>query len=147
MILQTSLSIAGACALVNLWLAIRIGQVRTREKISVGDGGNEALIRRMRAHANFIEFTPIVLILLALVELAVGGSIWLWIAGGAYVVGRIAHALGMDGLAGARPVGILSTMLIMLGLAVYAIAIPQISGGTISAPAAQEAAMETVPAE
>lgn len=77
MILPISLTTAGAAALLNLWLAIRIGQVRTREKISVGDGGNEALMRRMRAQSNFVEFTPFVLILIALLELGTGTTTWL----------------------------------------------------------------------
>jgi hypothetical protein len=51
MILPIALTAAAAAAIVNLWLGIRIGQVRTREKISIGDGGNEALIRRMLALA------------------------------------------------------------------------------------------------
>jgi uncharacterized membrane protein YecN with MAPEG domain len=68
MILPVALSTAGGAALINLWLAIRVGQVRTKEKVSVGDGGNESVIRRMRAHSNFNEFTPIVLILLAAVR-------------------------------------------------------------------------------
>jgi uncharacterized membrane protein YecN with MAPEG domain len=50
----------------------------------------------MRAHANFVEYTPIVLILTGLVELAAGASIWLWVAALVYVVARAAHAFGMD---------------------------------------------------
>jgi uncharacterized membrane protein YecN with MAPEG domain len=120
MILPITLVAAGLAALINLWLGIRIGQIRTREKISIGDGGNEALIRRMRAQANFIEFTPIVLILIAVVELAVGQPIWLWVASIAYMLGRIAHAIGMDGNSRARGAGISVTMLVMAGLGLYA---------------------------
>ena len=48
MILQTTLCLAAAAALINFWLGFRIGQVRGATKISVGDGGNEQLLRRMR---------------------------------------------------------------------------------------------------
>ena len=144
MILPTALTTAGAAAIINLWLGIRIGQVRTREKISVGDGGNEALIRRMRAQANFIESTPIVLIMLALVELAKGPSMWLWIVASVYLLARIAHAFGMDGVRGARMAGTLGTMLVALGLAIAAIAIPHMSAGEVT-PVAVDPAMETVP--
>ena len=65
--LPISLTIAAGAALLNLWLATRVGRVRGQEKVSIGDGGNDRLIRRMRAHSNYIENTPIVLILLALV--------------------------------------------------------------------------------
>lgn len=116
-----SLSIAAGAALINIWLMIRVGQVRTQEKISVGDGGNERLIRRMRAHSNYIESAPFVLILLFLTESALGSSIWLWAAGLAYLLGRIAHSFGMDGLSWARMVGTLTTMVTLLGLAITAL--------------------------
>ena len=117
--LTISLAFAAACALINLWLAVRCGQVRTAEKISHGDGGSVLLGRRMRAHANFTEFTPIVLILFVLVEAALGASIWLWAVAGLYVLARICHAIGMDADKDAptRMIGILVTFLVTLGLA------------------------------
>lgn len=126
MILPITLTIAGVAALINIWLMIRVGQVRTSEKVSVGDGGNEKVIRRMRAHANYGESLPIVLILIGVIELAQGSSTWLWLVGGIYMLGRVAHGLGMDGgkFGKGRMIGTLLSLLIMLGLAVYAIAIP-----------------------
>jgi uncharacterized membrane protein YecN with MAPEG domain len=96
MILPITLTIAGAAALLNIWLARRVGQIRMSNKISIGDGGNEALTARMRAQANFVEYTPFFLILLALIELAIGSRTWLWIVAVVYILGRIAHAFGMD---------------------------------------------------
>ncbi len=129
MILPITLTIAGAAALVNIWLMIRVGQVRTSEKVSIGDGGNEKVIRRMRAHANYGESLPIVLILIAAIELASGSSSWLWIVGGVYMLGRVAHGIGMDGgkLGKGRMIGTVLTLLIMLGLGAYAITIPYFS--------------------
>ncbi|MEP3224935.1 MAG: MAPEG family protein [Parasphingorhabdus sp.] len=126
MVLPITLTIAGAAALINIWLMIRVGQVRSSEKVDVGDGGNEKVIRRMRAHANFGESAPIVLILIAAIEWSSGSPIWLWIVGGLYMVGRLAHGLGMDGgaLGKGRMIGTILTMLIMLGLGGWAIAIP-----------------------
>lgn len=122
LILPISLTMAGAAAILNIWLSIRVGRVRTSEKVSVGDGGNEKLIRRMRAHSNYIENTAFVLILIALIELASGTSIYLWAAGGVYLAGRVAHGIGMDGTGPWRMIGTLLTMLIQLGLAIAAIA-------------------------
>src|SRR3546814_12733619 len=59
-ILPISLTIAAGAALLNLWLALRVGRVRTREKVFIGDGGNDLLTRRMRAHSNFVENTAFV---------------------------------------------------------------------------------------
>ncbi|WP_033073591.1 MAPEG family protein [Sphingopyxis sp. MWB1] len=120
-ILPVSLTIAAGAALLNLWLMMRVGRVRTQEKISVGDGGNERLQRRMRAHSNYIENTAFVLILLALIELAIGSSLWLWAVGVLYLVARILHAFGMDGMGWARMAGTLGSMLVQLGLAIIAL--------------------------
>lgn len=126
-ILPISLTIAAGAALLNLWLSIRVGRVRTKEKVFVGDGGNELVTRRMRAHSNFVENTAFVLILLALVELGLGSSMGLWGVGALYLVGRILHAIGMDGMMWGRMVGTIITMLTQLGLALGALAIVYLS--------------------
>lgn len=127
MILPITLTMAGAAALINIWLATRTGRVRMSEKISIGDGGNARLTARMRAHANFTEYTPFVLILIGLIELADGTSMWLWAVGSIYMLARIAHGFGMDGVRGLRQIGIIATLLILLGLGLYAVAIPHLA--------------------
>jgi uncharacterized membrane protein YecN with MAPEG domain len=123
MILPITLTIAGAAALLNIWLAWRVGQVRRQQKVLIGDGGQQALTGRMRAQANFVEYTPFFLILLGLIELAAGSATWLWIVAIVYIIGRILHAFGMDKatLNRFRMIGIILTLLPLLGLAIYAI--------------------------
>jgi hypothetical protein len=125
MILPITLTIAGAATLLNLWIAQRVGKVRLAQRVSIGDGGSEALAARMRAHANYVEYTPFFLILLGLVELAVGSQSWLWAVAAIYMLGRIAHAFGMDrpqpDRLRLRMIGIIVTMAILLGLSLYAI--------------------------
>ena len=118
-----TLTMAAAAGLINIWLAIRIGQVRTSQKVSVGDGGNEFVIRRMRAQANFVEFTPFVLILIGALECSGYAATWLWVVGVVYMVGRLAHGLGMDGGAFGigRTLGTITTLLTLLGLSGYAV--------------------------
>lgn len=125
-LLPITLTIAAAAALLSIWLASRTGKVRIAHKISIGDGGNEALTARMRAHSNFVEYTPFFLILLGLVELAAGSPLWLWGVAILYILARIAHVFGMDRPAPnpLRMGGIMITMLTLLGLALYAIALP-----------------------
>ena len=127
MILPIALTTAGAAAIVNMWLATRIGRVRRTEKISVGDGGNPRLVARMRAQLNFAEYVPVVLILFGLVELAKGSQFWLWLVALVFILGRVAHGFGMDGWAAGRAFGMASTSLIMVGLGLYAVAIPYLS--------------------
>ncbi|MDE2563931.1 MAG: MAPEG family protein [Sphingomonadales bacterium] len=125
LILPVTLSAAAAAAVINIWLATRCGQVRSAEKISIGDGGNDLLARRMRAQLNFAENTPLVLVLIAAIELARPGSMVLAIIAGIYALGRVAHGIGMDGkgFAAGRSIGIVITMLTELGLAGWGIVI------------------------
>ena len=121
--LVTTLIIAVALAVVNLWLSIRTGQARQIAKVSVGDGDNPLLIARMRAHANFIEYVPMALILMALIEGKGGNGDLLYVFGAALALGRILHPFGME-----RPspnpfrvTGILLTYLVTVALIVWAI--------------------------
>ena len=122
-ILPATLSAAASLALVNIWLSMRIGKVRQAEKISIGDGGNDLLGRRMRAQLNFAENTPLVLILIAAIEIAGRGGMWLKAVGAVYALGRVAHGIGMDGgsLEKGRMIGTIVTMMTLLGLAVVAV--------------------------
>lgn len=123
MILPITLTMTAACVLLNIWLARRVGQMRLAHKVSIGDGGVEPLTARMRAQANFIEWAPFFLILLGAIELAEGQRIWLWAVGVLFILARIVHGFGMDRGPGNkfRMAGILLTIVIMLGLSVYAI--------------------------
>jgi uncharacterized protein len=125
-VLTITLTIAGAAALLNLWLAMRVSQLRIRNKVSIGDGGSPAVAARMRAHANFVEYTPFFLILLGLIELARGSETWLWAAGILFVLGRLMHPFGMDRPApnALRMGGTIITWLMLIGLAAYALSIP-----------------------
>jgi len=126
MILQTTLSAAAAAALIAIWLALRVGRVRAAEKIAHGDAGNPLLLKRMRAQANYVEYTPFALILIALIELSGRGGLWLSIVAAVYFLARVLHALGMDN-DNARNVlrgsGIGVTLLSLLGLGIYAVLI------------------------
>jgi len=120
--LPITLTSAAAAAIISIWLMMRVGRVRGAEKVSIGDGGNENVIRRMRAHANFVEGTPFVLVLIAAIELADKGGAWLPYVAGIYMLGRVAHGVGMDGgtMGWGRMVGTMITILTLLGLAIVA---------------------------
>lgn len=125
MILQTTLCLAAAAAVITFWHIARIGQVRTKAKVLHGDGGNVLLARRMRAQLNFVENTPFVLILVGAIEMTAKAGAWLAIVGSIFMLGRVLHAFGMDS---DRPnllrmAGTIITVLTLLGLAVVAVLI------------------------
>lgn len=93
MILTITLTIAAALALLDVGLAMRISRLRMGGHAA----GHAPLDVRMRAQANLVEYAPFFLILLALIELAGASPFWLWIAGVAFVLARLAHAFGMEG--------------------------------------------------
>ena len=45
MILPTTLTMAAAAALINLWLGMRVGNLRHALNINIGDGGNAGCAR------------------------------------------------------------------------------------------------------
>lgn len=125
MILPVTLTIGAACAVINIWLAVRIVRGRLSAKILTGDGGDMAMIAGMRAHANFTEYAPIVLILMGLIEVARGPLVALWVIGAVFVAARLAHPIGMaqqkeNKLRGA---GAVVTWVVTLVLAGWALAI------------------------
>ena len=122
-VLPVTLCAAAAAAIINIWLSMRVGRMRMAHKISIGDDAGGPLTARMRAQLNFVENTAFVLVLIAAIELAGAGGQWLAIVSGLYLLGRVAHGLGMDGgvLGKGRMVGTLITMLTQLGLAVVAV--------------------------
>ena len=95
-LLPITITAAAGVTLINIWLATRIGALRHPKGISVGDGGDSALVARMRAQANLVEAAPFFIILLGLIELARGPHLMLWIAALLFLAARLAHPFGMD---------------------------------------------------
>jgi len=124
-ILQTTLSLAAAATIINVWLVVRISRMRLSLKVMHGHGDNPQLLQRMRAQANFIEHTPLFLILVAAIELTGKGQSWLAIVGSLFMLARLAHAFGMDRDTPnpLRAGGIAVTLLAELGLAIVAVLI------------------------
>lgn len=97
MLIPITLITGGLLGLVFIALTVRVVSRRVSGKIMLGDGGDQQMLERIRAHANFAEHVPFTLVLIAGIELASGhGSPLLWGAGGLLVIARIAHAIGMS---------------------------------------------------
>ncbi len=110
---------ASLAGLLLLVLSFRV--VRSRRKLSVGlgDGGQESLLRAQRAQANFTEYVPIALILLAVAESQVLTGWLLHTAGAVLLLARLLHAWGLSQSSGrsfGRYWGTLLTWLVILAL-------------------------------
>lgn len=140
MLMPITLAAAAALALLHIWLSVRVSQVRISTKTLFGDAGNPAMVKRMRAHANFTENAPLFLILLALLELNGGWSVLLWGAAILFVLARLAHAFGMD-INKPNPLRMAGTGISLLVIAVLAVWAVLISYDAISsgAPAGRPA--------
>ena len=83
---------AGALAIWFVVLSLRVIQGRVGPAgPSLGDGGDGAMLRRIRGHANFAEYVPLILVLMAFLELN-GAPKWeLHLLGATLLVARLLH--------------------------------------------------------
>jgi uncharacterized protein len=81
-------------ALLALWLlvlSVRVIQARRAARVSLGSGGNTMLERRIRGQANFVEYVPLALLMLLIMELARFSIYLLHLLGLTLLVGRLLH--------------------------------------------------------
>ena len=79
-----------------LLLSKRVIEARKHARVGVGDGGDSLLMRRIRVHANFAEYVPLALILLACAESVKTPAILMHCAGVVLVFSRCLHAYGVS---------------------------------------------------
>jgi hypothetical protein len=107
-------------ALLILGLGLNVSRLRGKYNTFRGDGGHAELIGAVRAHGNSVEHVPLLLVLLLAAELCGGSSTVLHIFGGALVVSRLLHAVGV--LRAVQPIqipGALSTYALEAALPIY----------------------------
>lgn len=86
---------AGLIALLLVGLSFRVIQSRRTHGVSIGDGGEKMVIKRMRVQANCAEYAPIGIILLIAADLQ-GAPVWLvHVLGVTLLSGRLLHAYGL----------------------------------------------------
>lgn len=114
---------AGLLGLLLIVLSWRVVRLRHKHRVNLGDDGVADLQRAIRVHGNFVEYVPLILILLAALELTGKVStIVLHSFGAALVIGRILHAQGLAASAGVsfgRQAGTALTWVTLLGVSLY----------------------------
>ena len=112
---------AGLSLLLVLVLAWRVVAVRRTTRTGLGAGGSTALEQRIRAHGNAVEYLPMGLLGLLLLELSGHAGAWLHALGAMLLVGRVLHAWGLSTSAGTSHGRFLGTLLTWLVLLVMAL--------------------------
>ena len=87
---------ASLLAVLFLLLSVRVISWRKQQRVEIGHGEDAQLLRRMRVHANFAEYVPFALLLMALAENLGPPHILTHLVGITLVAGRALHAYGLS---------------------------------------------------
>ena len=82
-------------ALIYAVLALQAARLRRDNLVLFGDGENIRLRSAIRAHANFVEYVPIIALLIAMLEMSGMSATRVHVLMGALLVARLLHPLGM----------------------------------------------------
>jgi len=122
---------AGLLAVLFLLLALRVVGLRRSLQVGLGSGGHEVLDRAVRAHANFSEYVPLALLMLALVEAGTAVPAWgVHALGLMLLLGRLMHGfLGLNRVGGYSHGRFWGTCLTWLAMAVTALVLIATAAG------------------
>jgi uncharacterized membrane protein YecN with MAPEG domain len=84
--------------LLGLWFLVLSARVvqRRQDGITLGDGGDPRMLRLIRGHANFAEYVPLILLLIALLELGHTSTYVLHALGIALLMARLLHGFALS---------------------------------------------------
>jgi uncharacterized protein len=129
MTLPVTAFVAAICAIMLLVTAMDTVRQRLRLKTAFGDAGDAKLISASRSHGNLAEHAPIVILLLAVLELSNAHHITLMAVGSLFLLGRVAHIIGLytpsePGKAPlGRQIGVISTWITLAFLSGWTLSI------------------------
>ena len=114
---------AGLITLLFVFLSFKVFGARGKAKVSLGDGGgeNEQLVRTLRAHGNFTEYVPLVIILMAMAEFSNAPALLLHVLGVLILSGRLMHAYGISKIPQITKFRYFGTVFTMLALLIGAL--------------------------
>ena len=105
---------------IFIGLSFNAAYNRRKSGLAIGEGNNEKLIRAVRAHGNFSEFTPMFLIGLVIVDQLSKNCDYVAYLGLIFILGRVSHAASMFLKKGIlRVVGMMMTMIPLVSNLIY----------------------------
>ncbi|MEE9359313.1 MAG: MAPEG family protein [Hyphomicrobium sp.] len=87
---------AALLGLFFVFLSFRVVGWRRLKSVELGHGEDSELLRRMRVHANFAEYVPFTLLLMAIAESMTAPRPLIHVAGLILIAGRLMHAYGLS---------------------------------------------------
>ena len=87
---------AAPLAVLFIVLSARVITYRRGNAISLGDGGDQVMLARMRAQGNFAEYAPFGLLLMLIAEAQGGDPFWLHVCGLLLLTGRVLHGINFS---------------------------------------------------
>lgn len=114
---------AGIFGVFYFLLSLNVIRNRWIEKQGLGHDVNpkSALFKAVRIHGNFMEYVPFLLLLMALDEITMRGSIYLHTIGLSLLAARVFHYLGISKthlVSWQRSAGVGITFLVLLSLSI-----------------------------
>jgi uncharacterized protein len=121
MTLPVTAFVAAICGIMLLITGIDTVRQRIRVKAPFGDHGDQKLISASRSHGNLAEHAPIVILLLAFLELSRANHLALMVIGAVFLASRIAHIIGLYAPMSTEPplprsIGVIVTWLTLAAL-------------------------------
>jgi len=87
---------AALLALLFVLLSVNVIRARRRHRVAIGTAGNSGLERPVRVQANFAEYAPFALLLLAMAEIRGAPALVLHLLCASLLAGRVLHAWGVS---------------------------------------------------
>ncbi len=107
---------AALATLLFVFLSFRVIGMRRSDRISLGDGDNKQMGKRIRVHGNFAEYAPLALLLMLMAEMQ-NASLWsLHLIGASLLIGRILHAYAISQTPQVMPLRIAGMVLTFVSL-------------------------------
>jgi uncharacterized membrane protein YecN with MAPEG domain len=134
-------------ALIYAALALQVIRLRRRAKAPFNDGGNVSLRSAIRAHGNFMEYVPIIALMVALLEMSGAAPLRIHLLMGALLLSRLLHPLGMYAAPGSLQftIGRVGGILLTIGLLIScALSILSRLPWTVAASAISEQAIAAI---
>jgi uncharacterized membrane protein YecN with MAPEG domain len=123
--MPVTLLYGGALAILFLILSVRVIQGRFGPgNPSLGDGGNPMMQRRIRGHANFAEYVPLILVLMGFLEASGMSRAVIHALGIPLLAGRILHGYTFgftEKFVFGRTAGVTLTLLVLLASGLLAL--------------------------